>query len=128
MWVYPKRDSVVWRPRLCQVNLAHGTIPGLRRSRYVRHRFQPEIISHAVWLYYRFTLSFREVEDQLADRGVTVSYETIRQWTIKFGTQYAPRLKRHQGRLGDTRYLDEVSSASTGSHGISGVRWIRMAT
>ena len=80
----------------------------VRRSRYVRHRFPPEIISHAVWLYYRFSLSFREVEDLLVERGENVTYETIRQWSIKFGAQYARRLKRRQGRLGDTWYLDEV--------------------
>ena len=79
-----------------------------RRSRYIRHRFPAEIISHAVWLYYRFSLSFREVEDLLVERGVNVTYETIRQWSIKFGAQYARRLKRRQGRLGDTWYLDEV--------------------
>ena len=80
----------------------------MRRSRYIRHRFPPAIISHAVWLYYRFSLSFREVEDLLAERGVNVTYETIRQWSIKFGAQYARRLKRRQGRLGDTWYLDEM--------------------
>ena len=79
-----------------------------RRSRYIRHRFPPEVISHAVWLYYRFSLSFREVEEMLVERGLDVTYETIRQWTIKFGTQYARRLKRRQGRLGDTWYLDEL--------------------
>ena len=78
------------------------------RSRYLRHRFPSEIISHAVWLYYRFSLSFREVEDLLAERGVNVTYETIRQWSVKFGTQYARRLKRRQGCLGDTWHLDEV--------------------
>ena len=78
------------------------------RSRYIRHRFPPAIISHAVWLYYRFSLSFREVQDLLAERGVNVTYETIRQWSIKFGAQYARRLKRRQGRLGDTWHLDEV--------------------
>jgi putative transposase len=80
----------------------------MRRSRYIRHRFPPAIISHAVWLYYRFSLNFREVEDLLAERGVNVTYETIRQWSIKFGAQYARRLKRRQGRLGDTWYLDEM--------------------
>ena len=75
---------------------------------YRRHRFPPEIISHAVWLYHRFCLSFRDVEDLLAERGITVSYETIRQWCRKFGTEYALRLKRREGRLGDTWYLDEV--------------------
>jgi putative transposase len=76
--------------------------------RYQGYRFPPEIISHAVWLYYRFTLSLRDVEDLLAERGITVSYETIRQWCEKFGPGYAARLKRRQGRLGDTWHLDEV--------------------
>jgi putative transposase len=75
---------------------------------YRGHRFPPEIISHAVWLYYRFCLSFRDVEDLLAERGVTVSYETIRQWSRKFGPAYARVLKRRQGRLGDTWHLDEL--------------------
>ncbi len=76
--------------------------------RYQGYRFPPEIISHAVWLYYRFTLSLRDVEDLLAQRGIVVSYETIRQWCEKFGPGYAARLKRRQGRLGDTWHLDEV--------------------
>ena len=80
-----------------------------------RHRFPPEIISHAVWLYYRFSLSFREVEDLLAERGVHVTYETIRQWSIKFGAHYARRLKRRQGHLGDTWYLDEVFTTINGT-------------
>ena len=75
---------------------------------YHGYRFPPEIISHAVWLYYRFCLSFRDVEDLLAKRGVLVSYETIRQWCRKFGAEYARKLKRREGRLGDTWYLDEV--------------------
>ena len=79
-----------------------------RQSGYIRHRFPPEIISHAVWAYYRFSLSFREVEDLLAERGVNVTYETIRQWSVKFGAQYARRLKPRQGLLGDTWHLDEV--------------------
>ncbi len=75
---------------------------------YKRHRFPPEIISYAVWLYFRFNLSHRDVEDLLAQRNVTVSYETIRRWCIKFGATYARRLRRkHQG-YGDTFYLDEV--------------------
>ncbi len=69
---------------------------------YRRHRFPSEIISHAVWLYYRFCLSFRDVEDLLAQRGITVTYETIRQWCSKFGRDYARQLRRRQGRLGDT--------------------------
>jgi len=75
---------------------------------YHRHRFPPDIISHAVWLYYRFSLSFRDVEDLLAQRGIIVSYETIRQWCRKFGAEYARILRHRQGRLGDIWYLDEL--------------------
>jgi len=75
---------------------------------YQRHRFLSEIISHAIWLYHRFCLSFREVEELLAERGVTVTYETVRQWCQKFGPAYAHKLKKRQGRLGDTWHLDEV--------------------
>ena len=69
---------------------------------YHGYRFPPEIISHAVWLYHRFCVSFRNVEELLAQRGITVSYEAVRLWCIKFGPEYARRLKRRQGRLGDT--------------------------
>ena len=75
---------------------------------YSGYRLPAEIISHAVWLYYRFCLSFRDVEDLLAERGVIVSYETIRQWSRKFGVDYARKLKRREGRLGDTWHLDEL--------------------
>ena len=78
------------------------------RPSYRGYRFPPEIISHAVWLYHRFCLSFRDVDDLLADRGVQVSHEAIRQWCLKFGPEYARTLKRRQGRLGDTWHLDEV--------------------
>ena len=78
------------------------------RSRYYGHRFPPEIISYAVWVYHRFCASFRDVEDLLAERGIRVSFETIRQWCGKFGPGYAQRLKRRQGRLGDIWYLDEL--------------------
>jgi putative transposase len=77
-------------------------------SPYPGHRFPREIVSHAVWLYYRFALSLRDVEDLLAERGLAVSYETIRQWSRKFGLDYARRLKRKQGKLGDHWFLDEV--------------------
>jgi len=75
---------------------------------YRGYRFPPEIISHAVWLYHRFCLSFRDVEDLLAERGIIVTYESIRLWCLKFGPKYARTLKRHQGRLGDTWHLDEL--------------------
>ncbi len=75
---------------------------------YKRHRFSPEIIQHAVWLYHRFSLSYRDVEDMLAERGITVSYESIRLWCNKFGLKYARRLKKkHQG-YGDIFFIDEV--------------------
>ncbi len=77
-------------------------------SRYRGYRFPPEIISHSVWLYHRFSLSFRDVEELLAKRGVVVTYETIRQWCQKFGPEYARRLRHRQGRLGDVWHLDEV--------------------
>jgi len=78
------------------------------KSLYHGYRFSPEIISHSVWLYHRFCLSFRDVEDLLAERGVVVSYETIRHWCSKFGSTYARTIKKHRGTLGDTWYLDEV--------------------
>ena len=75
---------------------------------YRGYRSPPEIISHAVWLYHRFCLSVRDVTDRLAQRGVTVSYETIRHWCQTFGLDDARQLRRRRGRLGDAWYLDEV--------------------
>ena len=75
---------------------------------YKRHRFPTDIISYTVWLYYRFNLSHRDIEDLLAERGITVSREAIRLWCIKFGTMYARRLKRKHRGYGDTFYIDEV--------------------
>jgi putative transposase len=75
---------------------------------YKRFRYPSEIISHAVWLYHRFCLSFRDVEELLAARGIIVSYETIRRWCMKFGQTYAHLLKKSQGQLGDQWFLDEV--------------------
>ena len=79
-----------------------------RNQLYHGYRFPPEIISHAVWLYHRFCLSFRDVEDLLAERGIVVSYETIRSWCNKFGPAYARTIKKRRGSLGDTWYMDEV--------------------
>jgi putative transposase len=79
-----------------------------KRGSYHGYRFPPEIIRHAVWLYHRFALSFRDVEELLAKRGIFVTYETIRQWCRKFGPHYALGLRHHQGRLGDIWHLDEV--------------------
>ena len=83
---------------------------------YRGHRFPPEIISRAVWLYHRFTLSFRDVEDLLAERGITVSYEVIRLWCLKFGPEYAGILRKKRGRLGDTWYVDEMFVKIRGEH------------
>ena len=80
----------------------------MRGAPHRGHRFPREIISHGVWLYHRFSLSFRDVEELLAKRRIIVSYETIRQWCRKFGPQYARMLRRRQGRLGDVWHLDEV--------------------
>jgi len=75
---------------------------------YKRHRFPPEIIGHAVWLYFRFALRYRDVEELLAERGVILTYETIRQWCRKFGQQYANALRKRRPRPGDKWHLDEV--------------------
>ena len=78
------------------------------KATYKGHRFPPEIISHTIWLYHRFTLSFRDVEGLLAERSITVLYEAIRYWCIKFGLSYARSLRRKQGRLGDIWHVDEM--------------------
>lgn len=77
------------------------------RSSYCRHRFPPEVISHAVWIYFRFSLSFRDVEDLLTERSGEVPYETIRRCCLRLGTQYARRLTTRY-RPSDIRYLDEM--------------------
>src|SRR2546425_2827139 len=92
---------------------------------YKGFRFPPEIISHAVWLYFRFSLSFRDVEELLAQRGIVVTYETVRQWCLKFGQTYANELRRRRPRCGDIWHQDArlphhwwqetVSLASRGS-------------
>ena len=69
------------------------------KSRYHGRRYAPEVISYAIWAYHRFTLSLRDVEELLSERGVTVSYESIRRWCLKFGKQYRGNLKRREGRL-----------------------------
>jgi len=78
------------------------------RNLYKGYQFSPEIIKHAVWLYYRLNLSHRDIEDLLSERGIAVSYEAIRLWCNKFGPGYARRLKRHHLGFGDTFYLDEA--------------------
>ncbi|WP_405691534.1 IS6 family transposase [Streptomyces sp. NBC_00057] len=75
---------------------------------YKGHRYPVEVIAHAVWLYFRFPLSFREVEELMLERGVIVFYETIRRWSAKFGQAYADGLRRRRPRPGDKWHLDEV--------------------
>ena len=75
---------------------------------YVRHRFPPSIIQRAVWLYFRFPLGFRDVEEMLAERGIDVSYETIRRWILKFGPAIAANVRSRRVRPSGTCHLDEV--------------------
>jgi putative transposase len=82
--------------------------PAATPDLYKHHRFPGEIIRHAVWLYFRFPLSHRDVEELLFVRGVIVSYEAIRKWCRKFGQQYANQLRRRRPRPGDKWHLDEV--------------------
>jgi putative transposase len=78
------------------------------RARYAGYRFPSEIISHAVWLYFRFPLGLRMVEELLAARGIIVSHETVRQWARKFGQPFANQIRRRLPRSGDKWHLDEV--------------------
>src|SRR4028119_1424991 len=75
---------------------------------YARHQFPPEVIRHAVWLYLRFTLSYRDVEELLAERGLDISYETVRRWVLKFGPAVARNLRRLRPRPTGTWHLDEM--------------------
>src|SRR5499427_589576 len=79
------------------------------RARYTGYRFPAEIISHAVWLYFRFPLGLRMVEELLAARGIIVSHETVRQWALKFGQRFANQIRRRLPRVGDKGHLDEVA-------------------
>jgi putative transposase len=80
---------------------------------YKGHHFPHEIISHAVWLYFRFALSYRDVEELLTERGIAVTYKTIRQWCLKFGQQYASQLPRRRPKTGATWHVDEVKINGT---------------
>src|ERR1700693_2210171 len=77
-------------------------------SPYKGHRFPVEIISHCVWLYFRFSLSFRDIDEMMAKRGVALTYETVREWCLKFGGAYAKRMRSRGLRPGDRWHLDEV--------------------
>src|SRR3712207_4410113 len=79
------------------------------RPLYAGHRFPAEVISHAVWLYFRFPLGLRMVEEMLAARGIVVSHETVRRWALKFGQDFANRIRRRLARAGDKWHLDEVA-------------------
>src|ERR671939_1723888 len=79
-----------------------------RKPSYVGHRFPPEVIGHAVWLDFRFPLGLRMVEEMLAARGITVTHETVRQWALKFGQEFANRIRRRLPCAGDKWHLDEV--------------------
>jgi putative transposase len=89
-------------------SLPRSAVVTAASSSYKGHRYPPEIIAHCVWLYHRFPLSFREVEEMMLARGVVVSYETIRAWCAKFGQAYANQLRRRRPRPGDKWHLDEV--------------------
>ena len=80
----------------------------MQKISYRRHRFHPDIIRQAVWLYFRFTMSFRDVEDLLAERDIDISYETVRLWVLKFGQAYARRIRRRRDPAFDVWHLDEV--------------------
>ena len=75
---------------------------------YKRHRYPIEIISHCVWLYFRFSLSYRDVELLMAERGIVVSYESVRQWCLKLDDEYAKKLRKRRGQPGDKWHIDEI--------------------
>src|SRR6266487_4932294 len=102
--------------------------PPANTARYKNHRFPAELISHGVWLYYRFTLSYRDVQELLFERGVAVSHEAIRQWCRKFGQDDANRLRRRRPQPGDTWHLDEGFLPMNGERHYRGARWIRTIT
>ena len=80
----------------------------MRPISFKRHRFPPEVIRQAVWLYFRFTVSLRDVEELLAERGIDVTYETIRCWTMKFGPAIAANIRRIRPRADSVWHLDEM--------------------
>jgi len=88
----------------------------MREGYYDRYRFPIEIIRHCVWRYHRFSLSFRDISEMMAYRGITVTYETVRQWGLDFATQFANEIKRRKPRLGSTWHMDEVILKIKGEH------------
>ena len=103
-------------------------MPTARDPLYRRHRFPPEVISYAVWLYFRFPLSLRMVEEMLAARGICVTYETVRQWGKKFGKAFARQIRRRAPSRGDKWHLDEVVAPSRERSTGCGAPWIRTAS
>src|SRR3954452_24946076 len=95
---------------------------------YAGHRFPAEVISHAVWLYFRFPLSLRMVEEVLAARGIIVSHESVRQWAMKFGQAFANRIRRRLPAAGDKWHLDEVVLKIAGRSTGCGARSTRTAS
>ena len=87
---------------------------------YKRHRFSPEIIQYAVWLYSRFTLSFRDIKDLLAERGLDISYESVRYWLLKFGRAYAKNISLRRPKSDCHWHLDEVFISMAGKRLICG--------
>ena len=94
------------------MGISEGMKP-THHPRYARHRFPAEVISYAVWLYFRFPLSLRMVEEMLAARGILVSHETVRQWALKFGQSFATQIRRRLPSRGDKWHLDEVVISGT---------------
>ena len=101
-------DYIFWPARTLSPGQQGNRPAQLPQLRYKGFRFPPEIISHCVWLYHRFPLSFRDVQELMFERGVDVSYETIRAWCDRFGQEYANQLRRRGRRPGDKWHLDEV--------------------
>src|SRR6516162_11484361 len=95
---------------------------------YRRHRFPPEIIQHAIWLYLRFTLSYRVVEELLAERGLDISYETMRPWVLKFGPAIARQLRQRRPRPSDRWHLDEMVVRIAGISGVPSITKARCST
>ena len=95
---------------------------------YRRHRFPAPIIQHAIWLYLRFTLSYRDVEELLAERGLDLSYETVRRWVLKFGPAIARQLRQRRPRPSDRWHLDEMVVRIAGISGVPSITKARCST
>ncbi len=96
----------------------------MREITFKRHRFPPDVIRYAVWLYYRFTMSLRDVADLLAERGIDVTYETVRCWANKFGPAFAANIRRARGRA-DSGWHPEAPCAPTGRQHLPNERCLR---